>query len=36
MRAQLGMPRKTLLKEADEAADLVLQSRLKAIGKQKL
>ena len=36
MRAQLGMPRKTLLKEAEEAADLVLQSRLKAIGKQKL
>ena len=25
MRAQLGMPRKTLLKEAEEAADLVLQ-----------
>jgi AcrR family transcriptional regulator len=33
MRAQLGMPRKTLLKDAEEAADLVLQSRLKAIGK---
>ena len=27
MRAQLGMPRKTLLKDAEEAADLVLQSR---------
>jgi len=27
MRAQLGMPRKTLLKEAEEAADLVLQPR---------
>src|ERR1700757_2567937 len=27
MRAQLGMPRKTLLKEAEEAADLVLHSR---------
>ena len=24
MRAHIGMPRKTLLKEADEAADLVL------------
>ena len=36
MRAQLGMPRKTLLKDAEEAADLVLQPRLKAIGKQKL
>lgn len=27
MRAQLGLPRKTLLKEAEEAADLVLQPR---------
>src|ERR1700746_2364219 len=27
MRAQLGLPRKTLLKEAEEAADLVLHSR---------
>lgn len=27
MRAQLGAPRKTLLKDAEEAADLVLQSR---------
>jgi FMN-dependent NADH-azoreductase len=32
----LGTPRKTLLKEAEEAADLVLLPRLKAIGKQKL
>jgi hypothetical protein len=27
MRAQIGSPRKTLLKEAEEAADLVLQPR---------
>jgi hypothetical protein len=27
MRAQLGMPRKTLLKDAEEAAELVLQPR---------
>jgi hypothetical protein len=27
MRAQLGLPRNTLLKEAEEAADLVLQPR---------
>jgi AcrR family transcriptional regulator len=27
MRAQIGTPRKTLLKDAEEAADLVLQSR---------
>ncbi len=27
MRAQLGLPRKTLLREAEEAADLVLQPR---------
>jgi len=27
MRAQLGMPRKTLLKDAEEAADLVLLPR---------
>src|ERR1700733_12908386 len=36
MRAQIGMPRKTLLKEAEEAADLVLLPRLKTIRKQKL
>jgi AcrR family transcriptional regulator len=36
MRAQLGTPRKTLLGDAGEAADLVLLSRLKAKGKQKL
>jgi AcrR family transcriptional regulator len=36
MRAQLGTPRKTLLKDVEEAADLVLVPRLKAIGKQKL
>ena len=29
MRAQMGMPRKTLLRDAEEAADLVLLSRLK-------
>src|ERR1700760_2629091 len=28
MRAQIGTPRKTLLKDAEEAADLVLQPRL--------
>ena len=27
MRAQIGTPRKTLLKDAEEAADLVLQPR---------
>ena len=36
MRAQIGSPRKTLLRDAEEAADLVLLPRLKAIGKQKL
>ncbi len=36
MRAKLGTPRKTLLRDAEEAADLVLQPRLKAIGEQKL
>jgi AcrR family transcriptional regulator len=36
MRAQIGTPRKTLLRDAEEAADLVLLPRLKAIGKQKL
>ena len=36
MRAHLGTPRKTLLRDAEEAADLVLLPRLKAIGKQKL
>ncbi len=35
MRAQLGTPRKTLLRDAEEAADLVLLPRLKAIGKRK-
>src|SRR5271166_6142054 len=34
MRAQMGTPRKTLLRDAEEAADLVLLPRLKAIGKQ--
>ncbi len=32
----IGTPRKMLLKDAEEAADLVLLPRLKAIGKQKL
>ena len=36
MRAQIGTPRKTLLRDAEEAADLVLLPRLNAIGKQKL
>jgi AcrR family transcriptional regulator len=36
MRAQIGTPRKTLLRDAEEAADLVLLPRLKATGKQKL
>ena len=36
MRAQIGTPRKTLLRDAEEAADLVLLPGLKAIGKQKL
>ena len=36
MRAQLGTPRKTLLRDAEEAADFVVLSRLKAVGKQKL
>ena len=35
MRAHIGTPRKTLLRDAEEAADLVLLPRLKAIGKQK-
>ena len=35
MRAQMGTPRKTLLRDAEEAVDLVLLPRLKAIGKQK-
>ncbi len=35
MRAQIGAPRQTLLKDAEEAADLVLLPRPKAIGKQK-
>ena len=36
MRAQMGTPRKTLLSDAEEAAELVLLPRLKHIGKQKL
>jgi AcrR family transcriptional regulator len=36
MRALLGTPRTTLLKEAEEAADLLLLSHPKAVGKQKL
>src|SRR6201994_3644419 len=36
MRAQMGTPRKTLLKDAEAAADLVLLPRLKHIRKQKL
>ena len=36
MRAQIGTPRKTLLSDAEEAADLLLLPRLKTIGKQKL
>ena len=36
MRALIGTPRKALLRDAEEAADLVLLPRLKAIGKQKL
>jgi AcrR family transcriptional regulator len=36
MRAQMGTPRKTLLGDAEEAAELVLLPRLKHIGKQKL
>ncbi len=36
MRALIGTPRKALLRDAEEAADLVLLPPLKAIGKQKL
>jgi hypothetical protein len=36
MQAQIGTPRKTLLRDAEEAAELVLLPRLKAIRKQKL
>jgi AcrR family transcriptional regulator len=36
MRARIGTPRKTLLRDAEEAADLVLLPRLKAIDKRKL
>ena len=36
MRAQMGTPRKTLLSDAEEAADLVLLPRLKPVSKQKL
>ena len=36
MRALIGTPRKTLLKEAEEAADLVLLPLPKAVGKRKL
>src|SRR5690242_2989186 len=32
MRAQIGMPRRTLLKDAEEAADLVLQPRRGNVG----
>jgi AcrR family transcriptional regulator len=35
MRAHMGTPRKTLLRDAEEAVDLVLLPRPKAIGKQK-
>jgi hypothetical protein len=35
MRALIGTPRKTLLRDAEEAADLVLLPRPKAIGEQK-
>jgi AcrR family transcriptional regulator len=35
VRAQIGTPRMTLLRDVEEAADLVLLPRLKAIGKQK-
>ena len=35
MRALIGTPRKTLLRDAEDAADLVLLPRLKATGKQK-
>jgi hypothetical protein len=35
MRAQIGTPRKTLLRDVEEAADLVLLPRMKAIGKKK-
>jgi AcrR family transcriptional regulator len=35
VRAQMGTPRTTLLRDVEEAADLVLLPRLKAIGKQK-
>src|SRR3954469_25133748 len=35
IRAQIGTPRETLLRDVEEAADLVLLPRLKAIGKQK-
>ncbi|MCA8102105.1 hypothetical protein LGM55_33320 [Burkholderia contaminans] len=34
MRAQLGVPRKTLLKDAEEAADLVLQTRRGYAGRE--
>jgi hypothetical protein len=33
MRALIGTPRKTLLKDAEEAADLVLQPRHRAAKK---
>src|ERR1700760_630667 len=36
MRALIGTPRKTLLRDAEEAADLLLLPGLKAIGKRKL
>jgi AcrR family transcriptional regulator len=36
MRAQIGTPRKALLRDAEEAAELVLLPRAKGVGKQKL
>ncbi len=36
MRARIGTPRKTLLKDADEAADLVLLSRETSRGRRKV
>ena len=36
MRALMGTPRKTLLRDAEEAADLVLLPRAKGVGKQNL
>jgi AcrR family transcriptional regulator len=36
MRARIGTPRKALLRDAEEAADLVLQPHLKPVRKQKV